>query len=221
MSRFGLLVAMFTLIAAASQTRSAPAQNLNEVLRGFDGVFTEDERSAVTHAIVTEEGSIFVRRSGGLLYVTVESEPIGVASLCLGGFSEVSVLHASAALGYLRFRSTDDGWTTDDDFVWEMRETSMSTDAIDARAQYFASHGWVATTAMMGDPTATEFLVSEDLVQHDGVRIAAGLMPIERPEVTLALPATASECADDRLVRGPKPDAPIRFDPTAWLHMID
>jgi len=219
MSRSGYLLAVIALTLACSAARKAPAQPVTDTLQHLDGVSAEVERSAATHAILTDEGSFFVQRMDRFLRVTVESEPIGVASLCIGNGDNIFVLHASAALGSLRFRTSEDGWVTDGRFTWEMRESSMSDEAIAERTKYLESHSWIATTSSMGDPRIAEFLVSAELTGTDDIRIAVGIMPSGRPDVTLAFPTSAAACADDSLVRGVQPGAALHFAPSEWLNM--
>src|SRR5688572_5660318 len=72
----------------------------------------------------------------------------------------VRVLHASAALGSVRYvRAADGTWHTADAFVYELRDTSLSPAAEEGRARYLDEHGWVATLFGMGGPGAYEYAI--------------------------------------------------------------
>lgn len=204
---------------SCTATVEIAAQDVLSALDNLDGVFSDEEQSAATDSVVTEAGSVFVQTDGELILITVQSEPIGVASLCIGGNRTVHVLHASAAIGSLRYERDGADWLTGDSFDWELRDTSMSEQAIAQRAAYFDAHGWVATTSSMGSSDTIEFMASRDVATADSTFLAVGIMPSERPDSILGVPDEAGDCADGELVRGSRPERALDFPTVSWMRI--
>ncbi len=98
-------------------------------------------------------------RDASHLYLGITSSRAGFASLCVAQGGAVHVLHASAALGAVTYRSVGQTWrSADTAFTYAMRNTALDEAARDQRAAYLATHGWVATTVRMsGDQRSQEF----------------------------------------------------------------
>lgn len=213
---------LFVLLLAGVSERPALAQPAIDGLETLDGTFSEPEREGARQLLHDEVSAVFVRSGDGFLRIVVQSEPIGVASLCVAGADDVLILHASAALGMLRYTRSDSAWTSKDRFSWAMRDTSMSVTALAERGAYLKEHGWVASTSRMGRPGETEFLVRRTILPEGDLFLAVGIMPLERPEEILGLPSPgAGDCAHERLVRGMAPRTDIRFNPQAWALVPD
>lgn len=215
MRLFYLLLPLIALIPASVRAQEG-------VLASLDGTITAEETSAATDSLVEAGAAMYFRRDGDVLWVGVESDPIGVSSLCVGTGSEVWVLHASAALGMLTYGAEEDRWRTSDSFAWSLRDTSMSPEALAERQAYLDEHGWVATTSGMGQDGHAEFLLTEDRLPAGDRFVALGIMPSQHPEHILGLPApSAGDCALGDLVRGMVPGAALSFDPPSWKAMAE
>jgi len=156
-----------------------------------------------------------------MLRITVASEPVGVASLCLATTERVRVLHASAALGMLDYHREEQTWTTEESFVWALRDTAMTAAALESRRAHLEAHGWVATTNEMGRAGETEFLIRWDLLPEGDLYLGLGIMPKERPTEIIGMPSErVGDCARGDLVRGPAPLSGLRFDPESWKPVL-
>jgi len=210
-------LACIVLVLAGLFTPQASAQSLRQHIEGLDGIFSTAERNAATDSLREEEAAIFIQSDDALLKITVQSEPIGVASLCLATDGLVRVLHASAALGMLEYHMDGQTWGTERVFEWAMRDTALTPSALEARRTYLEANGWVATTSRMGNEEETEFLIRHDFLPEGPLYLGLGIMPMARPMEIIGLPsASAGDCARGDLVRGPAPQSGLRFEPVSW-----
>jgi hypothetical protein len=196
-------------------------QTLQDRLLSLDGVITAADRSAATDSLREGATALLVRSEGDYLWIAVHSDSIGVASLCLGASESVQVLHASAALGRVTYDRRGSDWTTDQEFTWALRDTSMTPAAIGERQAYLSENGWVATTSRMGHPDHTEFLIRRGGLPEGDLYLALGIMPLQHPDTIAGYPmASAGDCARDDLVRGQVPESGLRFDPESWQKIV-
>lgn len=184
----------------------------------LDGAITTDEWE---NARIIEDGQNKIRvvEKGNLLWIRLKTESLYVANLCLCNTPrEVTVLHASAALDAITYRSGDEGWTSTETFVWEMRETGMNETTRQKRQAYFEKNGWIANTGGMGNPGETEFII--DRLKFDGqLLMGVGLMTAADPENIVPLPKdSASDCAAFSLVSG-NLEAFYEFKPEGWYKL--
>lgn len=184
---------------------------------------TLDKKELDNMKLVLEEGAnqLFIKETEEYLYISLKTEEIYVASMCICNGRTISVLHASAALGKLNYEELEDGkWNTNKSFVWEMREKGFSQKEMDKRKKYLDKNGWVANTMEMGEIGETEFVISKKWLDEKP-RFAIGLMPASLPENTFSLPTkNASACGNHSLVSGePKPN--YTFTPTDWITIGD
>ena len=196
----------------------ARGQTLRNHIVSLDGVITVAEQDSAQNSLREGESALFIRRVGNMLWIAIESESIGVVSLCVGGDDEVKILHASAALGAITFFQQGTTWTTSERFSWSLRDTSMSTSAMSKRQEYLNEQGWVATTSSMGHSGHSEFLLSGDRFSISNLHLAVGIMPRSRPDEIIGFPsANAGECASGDLVRGITPETGLSFQPSLWI----
>jgi hypothetical protein len=84
----------------------------------IDGKLGPAEWTDALHEQLVGGGDLQLRMDGDVLYVSVTGSARGLVSLCLGSTSEVSVLHASAALGTVCYRRSADSWALRNGFEW-------------------------------------------------------------------------------------------------------
>ncbi|WP_425390523.1 hypothetical protein [Ekhidna sp.] len=140
-----------------------------------------------------------------------------MASLCIcDEQNEVTVLHASAALGQILYKKEGDRWVTNQKFDWKMREVDMKDATITKRNQYLKINGWGANTMSMGNVGETEFIIDRKAFSGE-LKLAIGLMTAEDPNNIVGIPSGgAGDCADQRLVSG-DPKSSYSFNSTNWL----
>lgn len=167
------------LLAAVSATWVTPtarADSLTVPAGGeiqLDGRIDSSEWSdALVLTLSDDGGSVRFLHDGSYLYagVTVDS---GYPHLAAMSPASVWILHASAALGAVQYEPRDSvQWERQNEFVWELRDTSLSNEARAQRAAYLEAHGWVASTNEMGRPGETEFKVHLELFDHMPLKVA-------------------------------------------------
>lgn len=179
----------------------------------LDGAIDDPEWEGAARVELDAGGEARFVHDGARLYVGIRGGGEGWSHVYLAGADTVCVLHASAALGSVRYaRAADGSWHTGDTFAYELRDTSLSAEAEAARAAYLAAHGWVATLSPMGEPGAQEFAI--DLARlPPAVRIA--VLYASDPAAPSAWPALADDTRRSELVRGDAP-TPLTFDPDTW-----
>ncbi len=213
---------LLILCLASLVSQPMQAQELRQQIETLDGILAPSERKAATDSLREGPTTLLVQNVAHLLRVTVtvQAEPIGVASLCLANAQSMRVLHASAALGMLHYEREGATWATDEDFVWVLRDTTMTAAALDARQVHLEEQGWVATTYQMGHAGVTEFLIRGDLLPEGDLYLGLGIMPQDHPGEIIGLPsASVGDCARGELVRG-RPVAGLRFDPLSWKAVV-
>ncbi|WP_370089354.1 hypothetical protein [Ekhidna sp.] len=155
------------------------------------------------------------------LRLSVKSEELYVASLCIcNEKNEVSVLHASAALGQILYKKSESSWTTNQKFDWQMREEGMEAGILEKRKRYLDNFGWVANTMGMGQAGETEFIIDRNKFKGE-LKLAIGLMTARDPNDIIGIPISdGGDCADHMLVSG-DPKSSYYFDPSSWIVIMD
>jgi len=95
----------------------------------------------------------------GYLYLGLHGKAVPAVNVYLDRGSEIAVLHASAALGTALYVPVEGGWQRAREFAWRCRETTDSARAQQARAEFLASEGWLASNRNMGRPEDTEYQI--------------------------------------------------------------
>lgn len=205
-------------VAECAAPAADPAEPRLVVPKGpaprLDGAIGDAEWEGAVRVELDAGGEALFVQDGERLHVGIRGPAEGWSHVYLAGADTVRVLHASAALGSVRYgRAADGSWHTEDTFVYELRDTSLSPEAEEARAAYLASHGWVATLSRMGEPGEQEFAIDLGRLPPEP-RIA--VLQASDPEAPTAWP-TLSDDATRRpeLVRGDAP-TPLSLDPDTW-----
>ena len=198
---------------------STPAVLGQVHLSQLDGSVSQDEITDMKSIGHTGSADFFIGNDGEILRLSITSEPIHVASICIAQNETVTVYHASAALGKIVYQRLESNWVTEDNFNWEMRDVDMNPEAIRQRQQYFEKNSWVATTTGMGNAGETEFHFSISEFESDPIYLAAGLMLASNPDSIASFPEqNAGACADHSLVAG-SPDSQYPFDYSNWAEI--
>lgn len=187
-------------------------------LKSLDGNISSEEAKGLEVLGKNESNQLLIDPSSdSYLKVTVKSDELYVASLCIcNEKNQVTVLHASAALGQIIYRKEGDGWVTNQKFDWQMREEGMDDATIAKRNKYLQDNGWVANTMSMGNVGETEFIIDRKAFSGE-LKLAIGLMTAENPDNIVGIPPKeAGDCADQKLVSG-DPKSNYGFDTSNWI----
>ena len=216
-----------TLIGVIGLVSASPAETKLVVPRGapivVDGRLDSEEwRRAIDHPL-GEAGSLRLQHDGRHLLLGISAVREGFASVCLAMGEEVRILHASAALGSVRYRRGPLAWLTESQaFTYAMRSTDLDEPARRERGEYLEREGWVASTYRMGNGRAHELQIVLDLASsRPRLAIAYFLTPGSGPAGIASWPAALpleDGCRNEQLVRGSVPPE-LRFEPARWTEL--
>lgn len=166
------------------------------------------------------KATLLLQHDGRFLYLGVRASVPGFASVCLETGDSVRILHASAALGSVRYGRAGLAWASADTaFTYGMRNPDSSAAARAERATYLDRHGWVATTFRMSGGRSHEMQIALEGLPRIAV---AYFIPLDdnRWEIeSWPGPGNAEGCSEPRLVRGFVP-RPLRFRPVEWADLV-
>jgi hypothetical protein len=151
--------------------------------------------------------------SDGYLYVGIDSGTMGYGSICIAQDDQVSVLHASAALGTAIFVREEDDWRRIRQFSWCCRETVPGP----RQEQHLEEEGWLASIVYMGISDEMEYQI---VMPSDGLVMAVVHQTGQSVTSALRWPETIN---DDCLgLVGILDDPPERLDfsPETWPRFI-
>jgi hypothetical protein len=205
MIRGKLAIGVLSLILIGS----APSPSPVKVPRGsapvIDGRIVNAEWQGAAVERLANGLDVRLRHDGKDLFVAVSSSANGFPSVCAARVDTVRVLHASAALGAVMYTRSGDAWSSRDTaFIYSMRSVDTTARARQERQAYREAHGWVASTARMGNLRNHEFQISLGRFDSNRPRIAIGYYRNDGPQVTWPeslLPASEG-CAELRLLQG-------------------
>lgn len=145
------------------------------VPEAIDGVISPGEWDAALSEPFVDGSEIFLMQQDGYLYVAIRAnvDEAVAGNIYLFSGNEISIHHASAALGTGRYEKDAAGWQLTQAFVWRCRETSDSEAARDALAQFFEDEGWVSINSWMGTPNELEFKIA---IPSEDFRLAANYL---------------------------------------------
>ncbi len=147
-----------------------------------------------------------------MLYIAVKGPGRGLASLYLGSRDDVSILHASAALGTAHYHRSGETWSLRNGFDWKVRDTPGTGGApASERQEFLASDGWLANSSQPGSPVREFAIKLTPEQQYLGITFLA----IDTMEVTYWPPSMADDCRAVDLLRGDPPQV-VRLQPETW-----
>jgi hypothetical protein len=168
-----------------------------------------------------------LQHDGHDLYLAVASDRPGFASLCVAPGAErpstIDVLHASAALGQVRYERRRDAWTSRArEFVYALRNPARTELARAERRRYLEEHGWVASTWAMGRVAGGGSVQELHFAgERWGEAVALAIAFRLEDGAIRRWPASLAEadgCADPALVSGEVPER-LAFAPETWARL--
>jgi hypothetical protein len=183
----------------------------------IDGTLEESEwrGSAVLRR---PEGDVLLRHDGRYLYIGVRAVRRGFPSVCFARGEAVRIAHSSFALGDVIYTKNGTSWRLDAPFVWERSARTLGTDADQQRARFLAEHGWLGSTAGMGNPLHAEIQIALDQLDPRDLRVGVAFLMEDDGggERIAAWPrAMRDDCGNERLVRGYAPER-LTFKKKTW-----
>lgn len=215
----------YTAIVILSFISSLHAQNTVSISRGssvtIDGKIEETEWQDASSFDLKGGGKVFFKYDGNYLFVGVRGLKNGWSHLYLSqeNNSDISVLHASAALGMTVYKKDEnENWQSSNPFVWDVRDSIINTETKQKMAAYLEKNYWVANNNNMGNPTEIEFQIkprnSVETTFYVAVVYAANA---KMPQY---FPSTLNDdTIKEDLIYGNTPND-LKFDKNKWAKVI-
>ncbi|MFQ5420658.1 MAG: hypothetical protein ACE5EY_09905, partial [Anaerolineae bacterium] len=121
----------------------------------IDGTFSPGEWDGALTTELTNGGEMMLMHNDGYLYLGVRSRAMSFGSICLADEDQVSILHASAALGTAVFQPDGDDWRRTQQFdycCWQAGQSRLN--------QFLQTEGWVASIGPKGVPEEMEYQIA-------------------------------------------------------------
>lgn len=187
----------------------------------LDGNVQDEEWEESARFAMSGGGEVLLRAQGPELLVGVRGAGPGFPHVALSAGDSVWILHASAALGTITYaRGAEGHWHPAAGPVWEMRDTTLSVGARDAREAYLGEHGWVASTARMGREGEAEFVIRMDRFGGGEARLGVASLVLPRRPVAPRWPdALPDDMNHGELLGGDTPESMV-FRPAGWARLI-
>jgi len=165
----------------------------------IDGTHDPAEWDAATVETFADGSELLLMQADGYLYVGIRAIEPGMiaANVFIQSGGEISILHASAALGTAIYKKDADSWQQTQDFTWQCRSTSLGDAAQAERDAFLQAEGWVAANSRMGIPNELEYQIK---IPEDDFRLAAAYIKATPPYEKIPWPA---ELTDDTITPTP------------------
>lgn len=187
----------------------------------MDGTIEEAEWRGAARFDMDGGGEVMLRLQGGNLLVGVRGAGPGFPHVALSFGDSIWVLHASGALGSITYaRDHGEVWEMGRGPVWEMRDTTMSPAAREAREAYFGLHGWVASTGRMGAPGEAEFIILLDRFGGEESRIGVACLVIPPEDAPPRWPGGDPDDLNHQELLGGHTPGELHFRPSGWAGLI-
>lgn len=205
------------LIVAVTGVVSGIAQTPVDVPFGkavnIDGKIEVQEWADAARHDLANDVALFLKTDGAHVYLAMRGTKQAWSHVYLNdGGSDVSVVHASAALGRVVYKpDAAKMWQPQNEFAWEVRERAPIVTAMNS---YLAKNGWVASNSNMGNSNEVEYKLA---VRGGEMRIAAALMQVGAP--TTHFPTSVADGAlNQKLLEG-NAIRDLKFDTSQWARL--
>jgi hypothetical protein len=181
----------------------------------LDGVIDAvQEWADAVHLPFGPSGSLWLMHDREYLYLAVRVRGPVVGQVCRERGDLVEVLHASASLGAALY-ATSNG-TLQHTFAWGVRDAAGRPASDDVRAAWAAEHGWLASTAAMGE-SAREWRFR---LGSDSASIRMGIAAFAPGAGGMVgVPGTMRDaCLNQAFAMGTTP-ATVEFRPAEWAKL--
>jgi hypothetical protein len=188
----------------------------------IDGKIEEAEWKDSSDFEMANGGKVFLKHDGEFMYVGVRGVKAGWSHFYLrGGTNDVSVIHASAALGQSLYRLDQNRlWQPANEFQWELRDRTVTVETQKKMDDYLSKNRWVSSNNNMGNPGEIEFKVKTPTAANEPFYIA--LVYATNGVKNQYFPATlADDTLKQQLLSGNTPnDLKFTFDQWARITFV-
>lgn len=213
MIRFSSLYLLVFILAASSAGQTTLDVPFGKA-GAIDGKVDAQEWADAARHDLANGVTTWLKTDGSYVYLAMRGTKQAWSHVYLndGKSSDVSVIHASAALGRIVYKQDEKKlWQPQNDFAWEVRERVPNSAVMDA---YLAKSGWVASNNNMGNANEVEYKLA---VSASDVRLAIALMQVGVP--TTHFPASLTDgTIQQKLLEG-NAVRDVKFDVSQWTHL--
>lgn len=186
-----------------------------------DGKIEETEWKDASVFDLTGGGKVFFKHDGNYIYVAVRAVKAGWTHLYLSEAEnkEISVLHASAALGKVVYQKDKENlWQPLNDFSWELRDRTFTDEVRQKMADHVAKNNWAANNNNMGNRAEVEFQIKLQDPSNKKFRMAI-VYAVDRTTSQFFPNSLNDDCLKSELVAGNRVRN-VKFDRNGWAEII-
>lgn len=218
---FCVVVVVFTafLTAQAQPTESETIKIAPGSAVAIDGQIEEKEWQDALSFDLAGGGRVFFKHDGDYFYVGLRGVKNGWGQIYLseGESSDVYVLHASAALGMSVYRLGKNRlWQPANEFVWDLRDSAITSETQKKRADYLKNNFWVANNIHMTDKNEFEFQLKPRNPTTKQFRVAVEYLAGDEKQFFPA--SLADDSLNVKLASGSTPPD-LRFNHRQWAQI--
>jgi len=125
----------------------------------IDGTLSRDEWGGARVERLSDGGELLLLSSGDFLFVGIRAREPGITSIGRILDDEISILHASHALGTAAYRRVEDGWRLAREFDWCCRGETEPARLREEQDGILGRDDWVASTSDSGTAAHMEFKI--------------------------------------------------------------
>lgn len=200
----------------ASNTSASPPPTIQVPLGSpatIDGFIAPGEWDGALVTELTNGGELLLMHDGGDLFLGIRARDQGYGSICVVQDNQVSILHASAALGSAIFEKEDDAWHRTQQFSWCCRSLEDSPE----RQALFETEGWMASISYMEPPEEMEYQIT---MGEEPLTLAVVYQEGRHRDTALWWPETLDDDCLGLVTRPGDLPEQLEFSPKSWVTLV-
>lgn len=180
----------------------------------IDGTIAAEEWECATIESFADGSLLYLMHDDEYLYLAIRSDgpDMIVTNVHLELDDEIAVLHASAALGTAIYQAGEHGWEQIANYDWCCRGRVNDTAAEEARQDFLASDGWLATNSRLGQPNEMEYQIA---LPAGEARLAVVFLRLTQPDVRVPWPVGLHDDCIEPQASGFEDHS--HFSPETWV----
>jgi hypothetical protein len=148
-----------TITATRLPTISIP--EITGLPPNLDGDIDPGEWDQATSEFFADGSELLLMQTGDILYIAIRAstQQMIVGNIYLQRGDQISIMHASAALGTAIYAREDQSWMQTQNFNWRCRAVGFNEEAISERDAFLQEEGWLANNSRMGNFNELEYQI--------------------------------------------------------------
>jgi hypothetical protein len=143
----------------------------------IDGTLSSGEWEGAAIQTFADGSELLLLQGEGYIYLAIraKTEEMIVGNVFIHRGEEISILHASAALGTAIYQQNAGVWQQIKAFDWCCRGTSNSTSDQTEREIFFDQEGWVSVNSRIGTPNELEYQIE---IGNEPIQLAVNYLTV-------------------------------------------